>query len=86
MDKVQRASIVIRMIRRILFNMPERKYVTAGDRACREMIRAPRRRRRADPSDDSILAWAMFDLTKEMIEGFWDQRASRPVPTGCAVF
>ena len=73
MNAVRRANVLRRMVRRIVFRMPERKYVTAGDRACRELMRGSRRN--PDPSDDSILAWALYDLRKEILEGFWDRNA-----------
>lgn len=62
------------IIRRVIFRLPERKYFTAGDGACREMMRTAHRRRRQqpDPEECSILAWARYELTKEMIDGFWE--------------
>ena len=77
MNTVRRTHTVTRKIRKIVFRIPEQKYVTAGDRACREMMHTPRRRRRQpDLEEESILAWARFESAKEMIEGFWERKTA----------
>ena len=75
MRKVQRSSSLVRKIKRKFFGIPEKKYFTSGDRACREMIRNARRCRRQDLEAEAIMAWARFDLTREIIHGFWEQKA-----------
>ncbi len=53
------------------------KYVTAGDRACRRIMRAARPvRQKPGPSDSAILAWAKFDLSREILGGFWEIRTA----------
>ena len=77
MNKVRRANSITRMARRFLYGMPDRKYVVSGDRACGEMMRNARRRRRVrDTEDESILAWARFELRREILDGFWDKGAA----------
>lgn len=79
MNAVRRSSMIRRTVRRVILRKPERKYVISGDRACREMMQnARRRRRRRDVEAESILAWARFDLTREIIGGFWTRPASYP--------
>ena len=76
MNTIRRTSSVRRMIRRIVFRMPERKYFVSGDRACRAMMQNARRRRRSDPEADSILAHAAFELRAEIRTGFWEKTAA----------
>ena len=77
MNTVQRSGAVRRMIRKMVFRMPERKYFVSGDRACRAMMQnARRRRRRQDPEADSILAWAASELRAEIRAGFWEKSAA----------
>ena len=77
MNTIQRTSSVRRMIRKVIFRMPERKYFVSGDRACRAMMQnARRRRRRPDPEADSILARAASELRAEIRAGFWDKSAA----------
>lgn len=77
MNTVKRANIIRRRISRIVFRKPDRKYTTAGDRACRKWTaRTPRRRRVPDPEEMAILAWARFELARETVSGFWDRKAA----------
>ena len=77
MNTVQRTNSVRRMIRRIIFRMPDRKYFVSGDRACRAMMQNARhRRRRPDPEADSILARAVSELRAEIRAGFWEKTAA----------
>ncbi|GEM_PF-5601603 len=76
MNAVQRARGVKRIIRRFVLNRPAQKFVIAGDRACRERIRRSVSRRQSGPSDFSILAWASYDLSREIRNGFWEFRAA----------
>ena len=78
------AALIMEMKKRIpgiLFKEPEKKYVTAGDRACRVMMieawraREARRLRMIRADDQRIMARAMVDLGREIAEGFWERRA-----------
>ena len=77
MNKVQRTRGIRKMVREVICGKPARKYVTAGDRACGRLMReAGPRRRKPGPSDSAILAWAMFDLSREVMGGIWDIEAA----------
>ncbi len=77
MKSVQRTRGIIRIIRRAACGVPAPKYVTAGDLACGRMMRNARSRRQGPgPSDAAILAWAKFDLAREIMGGFWEVRAA----------
>ncbi len=77
MKSVQRTRGIIRIIRRAACGVPAPKYVTAGDLACGRMMRNARSRRKGPgPSDAAILAWAKFDLAREILGGFWEVRAA----------
>lgn len=77
MNKVQRARGIRKIIRAAVHREPAQKFVTAGDRACRGLMREARPRRNApSPSDRAILAWAEFDLSRELMGGFWEVRAA----------
>ncbi len=85
------AELIMEMKKRIpgiIFKEPEKKYVTAGDRACRVLMieawqerenrrqrEALRRQLRIEADDRRIMARAMVDLGKEIAEGFWEKRA-----------
>ena len=78
------AALIIEMRKRIpgiIFKEQEKKYVTAGDRACRVMMTEARRelearRQRMIRADDQrIMAKAMVDLGREIVDGFWERRA-----------
>ena len=56
-------------------DLKQKKYMVSGNKACQTMMQAARRqRRRPDPEEESILAWARFDLMRETIGGFWDMQ------------
>ena len=77
MKTIQRTNSIRRMIRKIVFRMPERRYFVSGDRACRALMQgARRRRRRPDPEEASILAWAASELRAEIRSGFWEKAAA----------
>ena len=76
MSSVQRAKGFRKVIRQVVFRKPVQKYVTAGSRNCRSMMRAVRPVRQSGPSDSAILAWAQYDLAWEIINGFWDVHAA----------
>ena len=76
MNSVQRTKGIRRIIRKVVFRKPDQHFVTAGDRACRRMMRNARFRRQAGPCDSAILAWAKIDLTREIISGFWEIRTA----------
>ena len=40
------------------------------------MREARSRHQKPDPSDEAILAWAQFDLSREIMGGFWEVRAA----------
>ena len=77
MHTVQRTRGIRKVIRTAVLGRPVQKHVTAGDRACGRMMQAARARRRSPgPSDRAILAWAQFDLAREIMGGFWEVRAA----------
>ena len=77
MNKVQRTRGIRRALQVSLMNRPVQKFVTAGDSACgRLMLEARPPLQTAGPSDSAILAWARFDLNREMMGGFWLRRAA----------
>ena len=75
MNKVQRTRGIRRIIRTRVMNIPARKYVTAGSESCGRMMCEARRSRIPGPSDSAILAWARFDLDREILGGYWQQAA-----------
>ena len=77
MRKVQRTRGIRKAIRIRVFGKPVQKYVTAGMEACGRMMREARPRRQiTGPSDRSILARARFDLTREILSGYWQRRTA----------
>ena len=77
MNSVQRPRGILRIIRAVAFRKPAPNYVTAGSAACGRMMREARsRKQKSGPSDRAILAWAEFDLAKEIADGFWEIRAA----------
>ena len=76
MNSVQRTRGMKKLIRRFVCGQRVQRYVIAGDGACREMVRTARSRRQPGPSDRAILACARFDLTWEIVSGFWEYRAA----------
>ena len=75
MSKVHRIRGIRRAIRTHVMNIPARKYVTAGSESCGRMMFEARQRRIPGPSDSAILAWARFDLAREILGGYWQQAA-----------
>ena len=75
MNSVQRTRGIRRIIRTRVMNNPVRKYVTAGSDSCARMMFEARQRRIPGPSDSAILAWAQFDLCRELLGGYWQQAA-----------
>ena len=73
---VKRTRGIMKIIRKMTGRRPNQKFVTAGDRACWRMIREARSRRQPGPSDSAILAWANYDLTREIMTGFWEFQAA----------
>ena len=77
MNTVQRIRGIRKVIRVNILREPVQKYVTSGDRACGRMMREARPGpQRPGPSDSAILAWARFDLSREILGGFWEIRAA----------
>ena len=77
MNTVQRTKGVKRIIRTAILGKPVQKHVTAGDRACGRMMQAARPRQfKPGPSDSAILAWAKFDLAREILGGYWELRTA----------
>ena len=76
MTTVQRTKGIRRAVRVSFMNMPVQKYVTAGDSACAQMMYEARQRRMPGPSDSMILAWAKFDLNREIVSGYWQRSAA----------
>lgn len=79
MNTVTRGSRFRRIVRRYVFGMPEKRYGAAGDRACRAMVESARSRRSAIPSNEIIMARALYDLRREIRNGFWDRRTAYSV-------
>ena len=69
---VKRTRGVMKIIRKLTDGNACQKYVTAGNLACWKMMREVRFRKQPSPSDNAILAWANYDLTREIITGFWE--------------
>ena len=77
MKSVQRTRGIMKVIREAAFGTAVPKYVTAGNLACGQMMRDVRTRRLGPgPSDAAILAWARFDLAREIMGGFWEVRTA----------
>ncbi len=77
MNSVHRTKGFRKMIRTALIRRTVPKYVTAGDRACGKMMwEANERKQNPGPSDRAILAWAEYDLARELMGGFWELRAA----------
>ncbi len=76
MNKVQRTRGVRKAVRVSLLGKPVQKFVTAGDDACGRMMREARRFRSPGPSASAILAWARFDLAREIMGGYWQPGAA----------
>jgi hypothetical protein len=77
MHSVQRSKGIRRLIRSVVLREPVQRYVTAGSRACGTALPETRSRKPlSGPSDQAILAWAEFDLTREIIDGFWEPGAA----------
>ena len=76
MKPVQRIKGVQRIIRMTILGRAVPKYITAGDRACGELMDEACRPDRSGPSDEAILAWAELELAKELKGGFWELRAA----------
>ena len=76
MNTVRRSKGIGRAIRVRVFGNPVQKFVTAGSPACGRMMREACARRAPGPSDRAILAWAQFDLAREVMGGYWDVRAA----------
>ncbi len=77
MNTVQRTKGIRKFIRVTVLRGTVQKFVTAGDRACGRMMREARgRRQKPGPSDSAILAWAQFDLAREILSGFWEIKAA----------
>ena len=75
MEKIQRTRGIRRAIAARVMTMPAPKYVTAGSMSCSRMMFEARQRRMPGPSDSEILAWARFDLDRELMGGYWRQTA-----------
>ena len=77
MNRIQRTRGIRKIVRKAVCGETVPKYVTAGDRACGRMMReAGSRRRKPGPSDSAIMAWARFDLAREILGGCWEIHAA----------
>ena len=76
MNTVQRTTGIRKVIRNTILGKTTLKYVTAGTNACGRMMCDARRRRNPGPSDSAILAWARFDLAREILGGYWQHNAA----------
>ena len=75
MDSVSRTRGIRKLLQGIVTGKPVQKYVTAGDVSCQIMMREARSQHSAFPSEQAMLAWARYDLSREILSGFWDQAA-----------
>ena len=75
MKKVQRTKGIRRAVRTGLLGKPRPRYVTAGSGACGRLMESARPRI-PGPSDSAILAWALFDLDRELMGGYWQRSAA----------
>ena len=77
MKSVQRTRGIKKIIREAAFGTSTPRYVTAGNLACGQLLQDARHRRQnPGPSDAAILAWAKFDLAREIMGGFWEVHAA----------
>ena len=76
MNRVRRTKGIRRIVRVHVLRGTVQKHVAAGDRACARLMQDARQRRKHGPSDSAILAWARFDLQREILGGFWNVRAA----------
>ena len=76
MKSVQRTTGIMKFIRKAVSGNTMPKFVTAGSLACGRMMQAAGRRLNPGPSDAAILAWAEFDLSREIMGGFWEVRTA----------
>ncbi len=76
MNSVKRTRGIRKVIRLIITGKPVQNYVTAGDASCQKMMLEARSRHQSCPSDQAILAWARFDLFREIMSGFWEYQAA----------
>ena len=77
MKSVQRTRGIKKTIREAAFGTSTPRYVTAGNLACGQLLQDARyRRQNPGPSDAAILAWAKFDLAREIMGGFWEVHAA----------
>ena len=76
MNSVRRTKGIRKALRVIFTGKPVQKYVTAGNIACQRLMQEARFQRRACPSDQAILAWARYDLFREMMSGFWEYQTA----------
>ena len=77
MNRVQRTKGIRRVLRAGVLGRPMPKYVMAGDYACGRLMWESRPRRQLPgPSDSAILAWAQFDLNREIMGGYWQRSAA----------
>ena len=75
MRAVQRSARNLRMFRRLLFRLPEKRYYISGDRACKKLMQKAQRSEKPDPEAAAIYAWARYELNKEIQNGFWNREA-----------
>ncbi len=76
MNTVQRTRGIRKMIQAAVFGRKAPRYVRAGDRDCGTLMREARRQAASGPSDMAIMAWAEYDLAREMMSGFWEPQAA----------
>ena len=76
MNTVKRTRGIRKMIRKYICGCQIPRYVVAGDTACRRMMRKARSRRQSGPSDQAIFYRAMYDLSWEIVSGFWNFQAA----------
>ena len=76
MKAVRRTRGIRKIIRVNILRRPVHRYAAAGDRACGRLVSEARNRRKPGPSDYAILTWASFDLSREILGGFWEIRTA----------
>ena len=60
----------------VILGKPVRKYTAAGDAHAEESFPEAWDRRSPGPATSAILAWARFDLSREILGGYWETRAA----------
>ena len=72
MNSIQRIRGIRKAVMKFILRKPVQNFVVSGDRACRRLMQDACSPGQQSPSDKAILAWARYDLAREIISGFWE--------------